>query len=268
MTYKYSLDSRTVGDTWFHKSTFEFLQKGLIRLRDRLQEWNSREVEPPYRAEVADLTRMIDWSAQRLARLTSEYDDLHVGGISVGSLRYLKAGAVLQILEAEEQLQREIGTLPSGVIEARRRAIARMKKMAEVGVFADLEPADCLWEVAASAPVRTPVSRPGGQSPWDLFICHATEDKEPFVRQLVERLLTETRLGSIYCECKSANVYDAAATARLARLSAALDAEYRQYDWPASVAGCSVVKGGRSWGSIVRGRRSVRGGKAAGRRSS
>jgi hypothetical protein len=46
MTYKYSLDKRTVGDIWFHKSTFEFLQAGLLRLRDQLQQWNAREADP------------------------------------------------------------------------------------------------------------------------------------------------------------------------------------------------------------------------------
>lgn len=191
MSYKYSFDSRAAGSRWFRKSTYEFLHKGLVRLRDRLHEWNSREVQPPYRDEVRDLTNMIDWGAERLAGMTAEHRDVWVNGISVGSLRYLKAGAVLQVLEAEEDLQRDIGTLPSGVVAARRRTIAQMKELAEVGVFADLEPADCLWEVAPSAPVRTPAPRPEGQARWDLFICHATEDKEPFVRQLVERLQAE-----------------------------------------------------------------------------
>jgi TIR domain-containing protein len=192
MTYKYSLDNRTVGDIWFHKSTFEFLQAGLIRLRDQLEEWNAREVEPPYPAEVRDLTRMIDWSAQRLARLTDQYDDLYVNGISVGSLRYFKAGAILQVLEAEEELQQTIAALPSGVIAARRRNIAQMKERAEVGIFADLDPADCLWEVAPTAPVRTPAIHPEGRNPrWDVFICHASEDKEPFVRTLADWLVSE-----------------------------------------------------------------------------
>lgn len=111
MTYRYSFDSRTAGDTWFRKSTYEFLHKGLHRLRERLEQWNSREEEPPYTDEVHDLARIIEGGAQWLARIGSEHGDIYVNGVSFGSLRYLNAGAVLLVLEAEEQLQREISTL-------------------------------------------------------------------------------------------------------------------------------------------------------------
>jgi hypothetical protein len=135
---------------------------------------------------------MIDWGAERLAKLTSEHDDLYVNGVTFGSLHYLKAGVVLQVLEAEEALQREVGRLPSGVVATRRRSISKMKEFAQMGMLAEVEPADCLWEIAPSAPVRTPVVRPEGQAhQWDLFICHASEDKDPFVRQLAERLQVE-----------------------------------------------------------------------------
>lgn len=191
MTYRYSLDSRPAGDTWFRKSTHEILQKGLVRLRDRLDEWNRREQIPPYADEVRDLTRMIDWAVPRLATL-GEHDDLWVNGIAVGSLRYLKAGAVLQVLEVEEELQRDLSNVPPGVVAARRRRIAQLKELSDLGMFASVEPADCLWEVAPSPHVRTPAPRPEGDRPrWDISICHASEDKEPFVQHLAERLKAE-----------------------------------------------------------------------------
>lgn len=191
MTYKYSLDSRRAGDTWFHKSTYQVIQNGLVRLRDRLDEWNRREPVPPYVAEVRDLNRMINWGAERLVKL-GEHDDLWVNGISVGSLRYLKAGAVLQVLEAEEELQRDMATIPSGAVAARRRRIAELKELSELGMFSSVEPADCLWEVAPSPQVRTPAPRAEGDQPrWDVFICHASEDKESFVQHLAERLVAD-----------------------------------------------------------------------------
>jgi hypothetical protein len=191
MTYKYLFDSRTAGDTWFRKSTYEVLQNGLVRLRDRLDEWNKREPVAPYTNEVRDLNRMIEWGTARLAEI-DEHGDVWVNGISVGSLRYLKAGAVLLVLEAEEALQRDMATIPSGVVGARRRRIAELKELSELGMFSTVEPADCLWEVAPSPQVRTPAPRAEGDQPrWDVFISHASEDKEPFVRHLAERLEAE-----------------------------------------------------------------------------
>ncbi len=64
---------------------------------------------------------MIDWAAPRLAR-PGDDEDLYVNGISVGSERYLKAAAVLQVLEAEEQLARDQANLPAGVVASRRQA--------------------------------------------------------------------------------------------------------------------------------------------------
>ena len=99
MSYEYSFDSRGAGSRWFRKSTYEFLQKGLVRLRDLLDEWNRREVQPPYSDEAADLTRMIEWGAQRLVGMTAEHRDVWVNDISIGSFRYPKAGAVVHVLQ-------------------------------------------------------------------------------------------------------------------------------------------------------------------------
>ena len=189
MSYKYNYDRRTVGDISFRRSSYEFYQKGLIRLRDLLREWNNRESEPPYPAEVRDLTNMIDWVAPRLAKLQHPDDDLYLHGVGVASLRYLKAAAVLQGLEAEEALERDLPRIPEGVIQARRRAIAEMKRLASLGVLGQVDPADVLWEVAPAAPKREPPARPEGVAyEWDVFVCHATEDKEAFVDGLVKAL--------------------------------------------------------------------------------
>jgi hypothetical protein len=187
MTYKYSFDSRTLGDTFLFKETMEFLHKGLVRLRDLLDAWNKAEAAAPYVDEVRDLNRLIDWIAERLSKV-DEHGDIWVRRVTVGSHRYLKAGGILLVLEAEEQLQREVGKLPAGVVAARRNNIAKMKELCERGMFASLEPADCLWEVAPMAQVRTPAALPEGAPLWDVFISHASEDKEPFVMSLAERL--------------------------------------------------------------------------------
>ena len=186
MTYKYSLDGRTLGDTFLRKETMAFLHKGIVRLRDLLDRWNKTEQMPPYAQEVRDMDGMITWIDAQLAKAKA-HGDIWLNGVSAGSHRYLKAGGVLLVLEAEEQLQRDAGKLPSGVIVARRNNIAEMKRICEMGLFASLEPADCLWEVAPTVPVRTPPAPPEGAPFWDVFISHATEDK-PFVMSLAERL--------------------------------------------------------------------------------
>jgi hypothetical protein len=187
MSYAYQYDSRVYGDVLIHREALEQALKGLLHLRERLDAWNKDESTLPYAREVKDLDWMIKWSRDQLAR-TGRHIDFN--GISVGSLRYLKAGEVLMVLEAEEQLRRDLNTLPAGVIAARRASIVTMKEGCEDGVFASLDPADCLWEVAPTVPSRTPTppALPDGSQPWDVFISHASEDKEPFVISLAKAL--------------------------------------------------------------------------------
>lgn len=187
MSYTYQYDSRVYGDVLVHREAMEQVLKGLLLLRERLDAWNKDESTLPYAREVKDLDWMIKWSRDRLAR-TGRLIDFN--SISVGSLRYLKAGEVLMVLEAEEQLRRDLNTLPAGVIAARRASIATMKEGCEEGVFASLDPADCLWEVAPMVSIRTPAPAvlADGSQPWDVFISHASEDKEPFVISLAKAL--------------------------------------------------------------------------------
>jgi hypothetical protein len=187
VSYKYSFDPRIVGDTWFWKEAFESFREGLIRLRDLLDKWNKAEKMAPYIDEVRDLTRLTEWSAQRLSNV-GPHGDIMLANVAAGSLQYRKAGVTLLVLEAEQELERDAAKLPPGVIATRRESIAKLKGLCEVGIFASLEPAACLWEVAPSPQVRTPASLPEGNLSWDVFICHASEDKEPFVVALAECL--------------------------------------------------------------------------------
>ena len=188
MTYQYHHDSRVYGDVIFQKDAMESVLKGLVLLRERLDAWNNTETVPPYVDEVRDVDWMIEWSRDRLSK-----GGIHGAmffSISYGSLRYLKAGAVLLVLEAEEQLRQDLSSLPAGVVAARRASVAKMKQACESGVFASLDPSDCVWEVAPTAPVRTPTPAllPDGSPVWDVFISHASEDKELFVMPLAKAL--------------------------------------------------------------------------------
>ncbi len=190
MTYGYSLDATTVGDVSFSKDTYSFLQNGLSELYELLLEWNQREKIPPYKREAMDLTRMIEWGRLRFQE-RSFGDEIMVPGVSVGHLRYLKAGAVLQVLREEMILEQERVNLPSRVIATRSVHIGEMKRRSNVGVLAQLDPADVLWEVAPYPRVRTPAPQIQGSArtyEWDFFLSHATEDKETFVDALAVEL--------------------------------------------------------------------------------
>src|SRR5437899_2114208 len=86
MTYTYSFDTRSLGNTVVFKETLEFLNNGLVRLRDLLNHWNESESAPPYLDEVRDLDRMIVGNNERLSR-----DIIWLNDVSVGFARYLKA---------------------------------------------------------------------------------------------------------------------------------------------------------------------------------
>jgi hypothetical protein len=44
---------------------------------------------------------------------------------------------------------------------------------------------------AGVSPVKAGTTTAGANAAWDVFICHASEDKEPFVRELAEALRAE-----------------------------------------------------------------------------
>jgi hypothetical protein len=191
VTYRYSLDPTTVGTVSFSKDTYSFLQNGLSELRELLLEWNQSEKIPPYEDEVKDLARMIEWGRQRFQE-SSFADEIVVPGVSVGHLRYLKAGAVLQVLREEMVLEQMRVNLPSGVIATRLVHIGEMKRRSNVGVLAQLDPADVLWEVAPYPRVRTAAPTVQGSTrgyEWDVFLSHATEDKQTFVDALAAALI-------------------------------------------------------------------------------
>ena len=192
MSYKYAYDSRVFGNVLVPKNGAEHVLTGLLRLRERLDAWNQKELVPPYPDDVQCLDWLIRWSRDGIAA-TGTHGMVFFNSMTIGALRYLKAGAVLRVLEAEEQLSREVATLPAGVITTRRASIAKMKEMCEGKVFGPLDPADCLWEVAPTAQIRTPSLSmlPDGSPVWDVFISHASEDKEPFVASLAKALSDE-----------------------------------------------------------------------------
>lgn len=206
MTYSYSFDRTSMGGRWWFKDTYSFYHKGLKRLRALLNSMKEKfgTETHPYAQEVQDLTNMIEWADERLAKLKTDNDPFFVQGISVGSMRYLKAGAMLQILEKERELAERVKQgIPAGVAAATRQDIEKMRPKAEL---LPADPAECLWEVVPrpaqpmappdkeAAQAGVPAGKPTAQAPrpskrksWDLFISYAGEDAH-FAQPLAEAL--------------------------------------------------------------------------------
>ena len=126
---------------------------------------------------------MIEWGDKRLAH--AETREVVVEGISVGSLCYAKAGLTLMIRQREEDRAEKVGQgWPDAALRSLDEGIERIRKIANI---IEYEPSDVLWEVIPREARLTEQER-GATTEWDAFICHASEDKEDFVRALAEGL--------------------------------------------------------------------------------
>ena len=196
MTYRYEFDSTEAGHRRFARADYIALQESLRLLRKELENWNELAIthggtSRPYDREVADLDRMLAWGDKELAQEnTSEIQFL---GISVGSLRYLKAALYLQIRRKEEDREEKARERwPSGALATIDAAINDLKNLANNDLKdlvngLEVRPSDVLYEVLPEVlPHSAKTALP--HHTWDAFISHATEDKESFVRPLAEAL--------------------------------------------------------------------------------
>lgn len=158
-------------------------------MKKALGDWNQRALESgapalPYEREVEDLDQMINWGRPRLEATRFAHEHILVRGISVGSLRYVKAALLMELHAREtDRDKRAQEGWPGGALGALDKGIDTVRSKAAV---IKVPPADILWELIP-APRSVPPRVEGGG--WDVFICHASEDKNDFVRPLAEALV-------------------------------------------------------------------------------
>ena len=202
--YEYEFDTTTsphARDLRLSRRKYAVLLRGYRLLRDELQTWNERVAQetdsPPYEREVKGLDNVIDWSQERIR---SGLWEIVVRGISVGSLRYAKAALLLDIyhrkLDREGKAKQE---WPSAALHSLDNDIRLSQSIAD---SIDQEPSDVLWELiprneaiadgdrAATERAHTTTSH------FDLFICHANEDKNAIARPLASALRQVCPSGS------------------------------------------------------------------------
>jgi hypothetical protein len=187
MSYKYEFDSAIVGELRLSRADYQALHEGYELLRAELDSWNDCATEHgasnrPYEPEVADLARMIAWGKEEL---TNGRPEVAVKGVSIGTLRYASAALTIFIRKREEDFANRVRDgWPDGALKSLSDSLQRIRGIAD---SINYEPSDVLWQaIPKEVVVRTRES--ALTMDWDVFISHASEDKEAFVRPLADGL--------------------------------------------------------------------------------
>lgn len=177
MAYKYEFDSTPV---FFLRGDIALAKEALELLRSDIQGWNEKALShgalsAPYSREVRDL----DFIARQF---TAAETGMDLTGLTVGTLRYLKAGFVLLAARKEGEISEKVKEgWPEAVIESMRESLRQVDFSSSI---LEVEPAGILNEIAVGLGRKRSVDA----LEWDVFISYASEDKEAFVRPLAERL--------------------------------------------------------------------------------
>ncbi len=188
MGYHYEFDSTLTGDFRLSRMRYQVVQEGLRLLCDELKAWNQRATEhgatyPPYEHEVADLTQLLEFGEQQLGEANAQ--EIVVRGISVGNLRYVKAALMFVTQRRQQECAKKAQDgWPEGAVSSLADGVEKVKNLAGA---VDCEPSDILWEALPKEPV-IPRGQGTPYAEWEVFVSHASEDKEAFVRPLAKGL--------------------------------------------------------------------------------
>ncbi len=190
MAYEYDYDQRDLGSYNLRGESLRLIQAGLQELLQEVFEWSEcarkHGATPPYEREVADLQGLISYG-DRL--LESDQDWVRLGDISVGTGRYLKAGLELSIRRRRADLEaNRLQGWPTAVL---REIETSIQKLQEVASLLEVQPSDLLWEVLPqeeTSVLAEEIREQDAATLWDVFVCHASEDKERFARPLAQAL--------------------------------------------------------------------------------
>ena len=147
------------------------MRAGLLRNRWRFQ-----------RNTQTDLRNIVNWGQEHLDH--PELRTIRMPGASFTTCRYIKAGLQYRIRLREAEVEhRSAAGLPPKVVDSLRASIQPLRDLAD---SISQPPSDLLTELGLDA-MPTDESTDISERDWDVFISHASEDKE-FVHPFAEAL--------------------------------------------------------------------------------
>ena len=217
MIYRYEFDDTRDGDLRLRGASYKMLQDAYRALRDELKAWNRRALDhggstPPYEQEVDDLNRMLAWGDEQLAHAGAS--EITVRGISIASSRYAKAALTLAIRRwREDREAKSRQGWPDAALGSLDEGIDRIPGIADIF---EHEPSAVLWQLIPKHETPEQAMPAPSAVHWDVFISHAGEDKEDFVRPLARALRARAfRSGSTSSRSPSATACAPRSTAVL-----------------------------------------------------
>ena len=180
-------DNTNLGDRSWDHSSYAFVQSALELLHAKLSSWNTIAITHgalalPYIEDVDNLKVMVNWGKERLSE--QDQHKITVRGITVGSIRYLKAALLHAAWHFElEAAKNTMDSWPGTVVETVRGRARRYQELADELAF---PPAKILDDLRPEFGMKVKPEDSGAT--WDAFVSHASEDKAPFVGKLVEAL--------------------------------------------------------------------------------
>lgn len=165
-------DSKIVGNVRFPLKKYIIYHEGLKKLltviKERKEEARNLGLDDAlFVKEIERVSLMIDYMEDKLKNTGHE---VLISGVSVGSLRFLKAGALMEILHLEREKSR---TSSPRIREAIENKISDIKNDINTTVFENIPPADCLEDVED-------ITSELSESPfkYDVVLSFAGEDRE------------------------------------------------------------------------------------------
>lgn len=175
-------EERPVGNMRYRRRDYTVIHRALERLANIVHHWNQVATShgashPPYEDEEEHINNLVDWGRRELGN--AEALNITVNGMSVKSLRLQKAALQIAASLAEKEAREKSKGMPPAVADSmltHARAYAAEANKIDHPVhpiFGELQQA---LGFSSSA------------HEWDVFISHASEDKEAIARPLADAL--------------------------------------------------------------------------------
>lgn len=180
-------DYTSLGDIRYSRKDYEIVHRALERLRNVVSHWNQLAIshgasKAPYEQEEEYLAGMIDWGEEKLKDVHAL--QITVRGISVESARLQRAALEYAAAMAEQEARGKSKGMPPAVADSmlsHARAYAVEANKINQLAHPILDELQHQFGADGAAVVSPP-------HVWDVFISHASEDKDAIARPLAEAL--------------------------------------------------------------------------------